>query len=111
MLTNAHTQAAGHLPPWPLCSIISINPSSNTPFPRHSFNEMPPSSSDPAYLTAMSAAVYGAMAAADPGCTWIMQAWLFFSQSAFWQPPQIKVRAAVTAPGQSSNHPLLQPVT
>ena len=59
--------------------------------PRRSFNEMRPASSDPPYLSAMSSAVYAAIAAADSGAVWVMQAWLFFSDSAFWQPPQIKV--------------------
>lgn len=57
-----------------------------------SFNEMRPASADPTYLAAISGAVYTAMAAADPAAVWFMQAWLFFSDAAFWQPPQIKVR-------------------
>ncbi|KAI8466868.1 MAG: tim-barrel domain-containing protein [Monoraphidium minutum] len=57
------------------------------------FNEMRPSSPDPAYLSAVSAAAYAAMAGPDPGCVWVMQAWLFFSDAGFWQPPQIKARA------------------
>lgn len=68
-----------------------------------SFNEMRPSSSDPSYLSAISAAVYSAMAAADPGCVWIMQAWLFFSDSGFWQPPQIKVDG-VLCPAPTVTH-------
>jgi alpha-N-acetylglucosaminidase len=55
------------------------------------FNEMKPASDDPEYLAKVSASVYEGMAAADPGCTWVMQAWLFFSDSRFWQPPQIQV--------------------
>ncbi|KIZ03038.1 alpha-N-acetylglucosaminidase [Monoraphidium neglectum] len=59
-----------------------------------SFNEMRPSSADPSYLSAISAAIYKAMTSADPGCVWVMQAWLFFSDSGFWQPPQIKALLA-----------------
>lgn len=56
-----------------------------------SFNEMKPSSDSPEYLSGVSASVFAGMTAADPNATWIMQAWLFFSDSRFWQPPQIKV--------------------
>ena len=35
-----------------------------------------------------------AMEAADPGATWLMQAWLFYDDQDFWQPPQIQVRTS-----------------
>ena len=31
------------------------------------------------------------MVTADPTAKWLMQAWLFFDQADFWQPPQVKV--------------------
>ena len=52
------------------------------------FNELAPPTDDPTYLRASSAAVYAAMAAADPSAIWLMQGWLF--QSAWWQPPAIE---------------------
>ncbi|EIE20595.1 hypothetical protein COCSUDRAFT_37819 [Coccomyxa subellipsoidea C-169] len=54
------------------------------------FNEMTPPSSDPAYLTSVTSAIYNAMAAADPSARWLMQAWLFYDNQKFWQPPQIQ---------------------
>lgn len=54
------------------------------------FNEMRPTCSDPSYLSGISKSVYQGMADADPSATWLMQAWLFFSDQLFWQPPQIQ---------------------
>ncbi|RVE60057.1 hypothetical protein OJAV_G00194500 [Oryzias javanicus] len=54
------------------------------------FNEMTPPSSDPAYLSAISRSVFASMTAVDPKAVWLMQGWLFFSDAAFWQPPQIR---------------------
>ncbi|KAF8069596.1 hypothetical protein HT031_001713 [Scenedesmus sp. PABB004] len=54
------------------------------------FNELKPASAEPAYLGRVAGSVFGGMAAADPAATWVCQAWLFFSDAAFWQPPQIK---------------------
>jgi hypothetical protein len=31
-----------------------------------------------------------AMQAADPAAQWLMQAWLFYDDQDFWQPPQIQ---------------------
>jgi alpha-N-acetylglucosaminidase len=56
-----------------------------------SFNEMKPASSEPDYLAGISGSVFKAMTSADPSAVWLMQAWLFFSDHHFWQPPQIKV--------------------
>ncbi|CAH1772956.1 unnamed protein product [Owenia fusiformis] len=52
------------------------------------FNEMTPKSSDPAYLSSTSKAVYDAMIAGDSQAIWLMQGWLFLS--GFWKPPQAK---------------------
>ncbi|KAK1160290.1 alpha-N-acetylglucosaminidase [Acipenser oxyrinchus oxyrinchus] len=54
------------------------------------FNEMTPASSEPAYLSSISAAVFSAMTSADPQAVWLMQGWLFVHQPTFWRPPQIK---------------------
>ncbi|MCC6144819.1 MAG: alpha-N-acetylglucosaminidase, partial [Candidatus Hydrogenedentes bacterium] len=52
------------------------------------FIEMPPPSSDPAFLDAMGKAVYNGMSAADPEAVWVMQGWIFFNAAQFWQAPQ-----------------------
>eukprot|EP00775_Hariotina_reticulata_P004459 gene4459-4715_t len=54
------------------------------------FNEMKPASSSPEYLSGVSASVFAGMTAADPHATWVMQAWLFFSDARFWQPAQVQ---------------------
>ena len=54
------------------------------------YNEMMPPTSDPDYLRRSAAAVYGAMAAADPDAIWLMQGWLFFSAPYFWKAPQVE---------------------
>uniref|UniRef100_A0A8C4W4U3 Alpha-N-acetylglucosaminidase n=1 Tax=Gopherus evgoodei TaxID=1825980 RepID=A0A8C4W4U3_9SAUR len=54
------------------------------------FNEMCPLSSDPAYLSGVSAAVFKSMTAADPDALWLMQGWLFQHQPDFWQPAQVR---------------------
>uniref|UniRef100_A0A8C0G4L6 Alpha-N-acetylglucosaminidase n=1 Tax=Chelonoidis abingdonii TaxID=106734 RepID=A0A8C0G4L6_CHEAB len=54
------------------------------------FNEMSPLSSDPAYLSGVSAAVLRSMTAADPDALWLMQGWLFQNQPDFWQPAQVR---------------------
>ncbi|KAF6735093.1 Alpha-N-acetylglucosaminidase [Oryzias melastigma] len=54
------------------------------------FNEMTPPSSDPVYLSAISRSVFASMTAVDPEAVWLMQGWLFFSDAAFWKPPQIR---------------------
>ena len=54
------------------------------------FNEMRPRSSDPAYLTSASKAVFEGMTSGDPNATWLMQGWLFFNDQSFWQAPQVK---------------------
>eukprot|EP00884_Botryococcus_braunii_P010024 jgi/Botrbrau1/19022/Bobra.0100s0052.2 len=54
------------------------------------FNEMRPPTSDPAYLSSASAAVYQAMAGGDPQATWVMQGWLFYSERDFWHESQVE---------------------
>ncbi|XP_034992929.2 alpha-N-acetylglucosaminidase [Zootoca vivipara] len=54
------------------------------------FNEMRPLSSDPAYLSQVSAAVFRSMTGADPRAVWLMQGWLFQHQPDFWQPAQVR---------------------
>ncbi|CAM2108760.1 unnamed protein product [Caretta caretta] len=54
------------------------------------FNEMRPLSSDPAYLSGVSAAVFRSMTGADPDALWLMQGWLFQHQPDFWQPAQVR---------------------
>ena len=54
------------------------------------FNENEPPSSDPSYLSALSARVYEGMKAADPAATWVMQGWLFYIDRAFWKDPQVE---------------------
>uniref|UniRef100_A0A3B5A2Z6 Alpha-N-acetylglucosaminidase n=2 Tax=Stegastes partitus TaxID=144197 RepID=A0A3B5A2Z6_9TELE len=54
------------------------------------FNEMTPPSSDLTYLSSVSRSIFAAMSAVDPQAIWLMQGWLFFSDSAFWKPPQIQ---------------------
>ncbi|XP_063816091.1 alpha-N-acetylglucosaminidase [Pseudophryne corroboree] len=54
------------------------------------FNEMNPSSSDPAYLSAISNAIFKSMADVDPGAIWLMQGWLFVNSPYFWKPTQIR---------------------
>ena len=41
------------------------------------YNEMKPTTSDPAYLKNVTAHVYSAMLEADPHATWVIQGWLF----------------------------------
>lgn len=54
------------------------------------FNENSPPTTDPAYISLLGAAVYKAMSEGDKDAVWLMQGWLFYSDSAFWKPPQMK---------------------
>ncbi|XP_040292442.1 alpha-N-acetylglucosaminidase [Bufo bufo] len=54
------------------------------------FNEMTPSSSDPAYLSAISSVIFKSMVNVDPGAIWLMQGWLFVNNPSFWKPAQIR---------------------
>ncbi|WP_231491581.1 alpha-N-acetylglucosaminidase [Pedobacter sp. Leaf170] len=52
------------------------------------FNENEPPSSEPEYLSKLTAKVYAGMSAADPKAVWVMQGWLFYSDRKFWKDPQ-----------------------
>lgn len=54
------------------------------------FNENEPPTDDPSYISSLGAAVYKAMSKGDADAIWLMQGWLFSSDSAFWKPPQMK---------------------
>ncbi|KAJ4822739.1 hypothetical protein Tsubulata_007000 [Turnera subulata] len=54
------------------------------------FNENSPPTNDPAYISSLGAAVYNAMSKGDKDAVWLMQGWLFYSDSGFWQPPQMQ---------------------
>ncbi|XVF73610.1 hypothetical protein PTKIN_Ptkin12aG0216000 [Pterospermum kingtungense] len=54
------------------------------------FNENSPPTNDPTYISSLGAAVYKAMSNADKDAVWLMQGWLFYSDSHFWKPPQMK---------------------
>lgn len=48
------------------------------------YNENNPLSGNLSYLQNISSNTFQSLRAADPKATWIMQGWLFFSNSAFW---------------------------
>jgi alpha-N-acetylglucosaminidase len=54
------------------------------------FNENTPPSDDSTYLNDVSKKVYLSMASVDPRAVWVMQGWLFYHSSKFWQPTQIQ---------------------
>ncbi|XP_069490537.1 alpha-N-acetylglucosaminidase [Ambystoma mexicanum] len=54
------------------------------------FNEMTPTSADPAYLSGISSAVFKSMSTVDPDAIWLMQGWLFINEPSFWKPAQIR---------------------
>ncbi|KAK2994470.1 hypothetical protein RJ640_008838 [Escallonia rubra] len=54
------------------------------------FNENSPPTSDPTYISSLGSAVYEAMSKVDKDAVWLMQGWLFYSDSSFWKPPQMK---------------------
>ncbi|KAJ8900319.1 hypothetical protein K2173_024959 [Erythroxylum novogranatense] len=54
------------------------------------FNENSPPTNDPEYISSLGAAVYKAMSAGDKYAVWLMQGWLFYSDSAFWKPRQMQ---------------------
>ncbi|KAL0006210.1 hypothetical protein SO802_013771 [Lithocarpus litseifolius] len=59
------------------------------------FNENSPPTNDPTYISLLGASVYKAMSKGDKDAVWLMQGWLFSSDSAFWKPPQMKFKVAV----------------
>ena len=54
------------------------------------FNEIDPPSDDSTFLAGMGQAIYGAMAAADPQATWVLQGWFLYYQAKFWRAPQAR---------------------
>ncbi|XP_019427591.1 PREDICTED: alpha-N-acetylglucosaminidase isoform X2 [Lupinus angustifolius] len=54
------------------------------------FNENTPPTNDTTYISTLGAAVYKAMSKGDSNAVWLMQGWLFYSDSSFWKPPQMK---------------------
>ncbi|KAL0561845.1 hypothetical protein IC582_002290 [Cucumis melo] len=54
------------------------------------FNENTPPTNDTSYISSLGASVYKAMVKADKDAVWLMQGWLFYSDSAFWKPDQMK---------------------
>ncbi|GMY22451.1 alpha-N-acetylglucosaminidase isoform X4 [Fagus crenata] len=56
------------------------------------FNENSPPTNDPTYILLLGASVYKAMSKGDKNAVWLMQGWLFSSDSAYWKPPQMKVK-------------------
>ncbi|EYU27032.1 hypothetical protein ABFS82_02G117000 [Erythranthe guttata] len=54
------------------------------------FNENTPPTSDPAYISSLGSAVYTTMSKVNKDAVWLMQGWLFYTDSSFWQPPQMK---------------------
>ncbi|XP_038725548.1 alpha-N-acetylglucosaminidase [Tripterygium wilfordii] len=54
------------------------------------FNENSPPTDDTTYISSLGAAVYKAMSKGDKDAVWLMQGWLFYSDSDFWKPPQMK---------------------
>ncbi|KAG5003393.1 hypothetical protein GLYMA_10G091000v4 [Glycine max] len=54
------------------------------------FNENSPPTNDPEYISNLGAAVYKGISKGDKDAVWLMQGWLFYSDSSFWKPPQMK---------------------
>lgn len=54
------------------------------------FNENTPPTNDTSYISSLGASVYKAMVKADKDAVWLMQGWLFYSDSTFWKPDQMK---------------------
>ncbi|RDY04290.1 Alpha-N-acetylglucosaminidase, partial [Mucuna pruriens] len=54
------------------------------------FNENSPPTNDPEYISTLGAAVYKGISKGDKDAVWLMQGWLFYSDSSFWKPPQMK---------------------
>eukprot|EP00249_Psilotum_nudum_P007292 c20452_g2_i1 orf=151-2541(-) len=54
------------------------------------FNENDPPTNDPTFISSLGAAVYEGMHAGDNDAVWLMQGWIFTSDSEFWQPPQMQ---------------------
>ncbi|OMP10060.1 Alpha-N-acetylglucosaminidase [Corchorus olitorius] len=64
------------------------------------FNENSPPTNDPTYISSLGAAVFKAMSNGDKDAVWLMQGWLFYSDSTFWKPPQMKALLHSVPPGK-----------
>ncbi|KAB1224856.1 Alpha-N-acetylglucosaminidase [Morella rubra] len=62
------------------------------------FNENTPPTNDPKYISSLGASVFEAMSKGDKDAVWLMQGWLFYSDSSFWKPPQMKNTMPITLP-------------
>ncbi|MCH80496.1 alpha-N-acetylglucosaminidase-like, partial [Trifolium medium] len=60
------------------------------------FNENSPPTSDPDYISTLGAAVYQGISKGDKDAVWLMQGWLFYSDSSFWKPPQMKTPSSTS---------------
>ncbi|PKI62945.1 hypothetical protein CRG98_016584 [Punica granatum] len=54
------------------------------------FNENAPPTNNVTFISSLGAAVYKAMSKGDKDAVWLMQGWLFYSDSSFWKPPQMQ---------------------
>lgn len=54
------------------------------------FNENEPPSSNPDFLSSVSAKVYKSMLDVDPEAVWVMQGWMFYHDRKFWGERQIE---------------------
>ncbi|TMW96592.1 hypothetical protein EJD97_007133 [Solanum chilense] len=54
------------------------------------FNENTPPTDDPTYISSLGSAVFKAMSKANSNAVWLMQGWLFYSDSKYWKPPQME---------------------
>jgi len=58
------------------------------------YNEMQPPTDNTTYLTESSRGTYEGLISGDPDAVWLMQAWLFINERAFWQEPQVRAYLA-----------------
>jgi len=54
------------------------------------YNEMHPSTTDPAYMRANSSAVMQSLKAVDPQAVWVMQAWCLRNNPEDWPPEAVE---------------------
>jgi len=54
------------------------------------FNENPPPTNDSSYLDNLGKKLFASMSDIDSQAIWVMQGWMFHSDTAFWKPTQIK---------------------
>uniref|UniRef100_A0A9I9DTI3 Alpha-N-acetylglucosaminidase n=1 Tax=Cucumis melo TaxID=3656 RepID=A0A9I9DTI3_CUCME len=70
--------------------LVTTNVALNNILMTDTFNENTPPTNDTSYISSLGASVYKAMVKADKDAVWLMQGWLFYSDSAFWKPDQMK---------------------